>query len=109
MMINLLQETIDKLIEHGKSIEDVQYVTDGQYRTTWEEFAEVANQEYYNGYGGAAVELCLKIVGNSFWLERHEYDGSEWWSYKTQPVRPENKGPVSVFNDLAYAKMTSTK
>lgn len=25
------------------------------------------------------------VVGKDFWLERGEYDGSEWWSFKTTP------------------------
>ena len=27
----------------------------------------------------------LKNLGRDFWLERHEYDGSEWWEYKSIP------------------------
>lgn len=31
----------------------------------------------------------LTLVGEDFWLERKEYDGQEWWEYKTTPIKPE--------------------
>ena len=33
--------------------------------------------------------MDLLIVGKDFWLERVEYDGSEWWEFKTMPREPE--------------------
>lgn len=42
---------------------------------------------YDNGYGGQ--ELFGYIVfTDGTWLERAEYDGSEWWTYKQIPPRP---------------------
>jgi hypothetical protein len=29
--------------------------------------------------------LKIIVVGKDWWLERHEYDGSEWWEFKTMP------------------------
>ena len=50
------------------------------------------NIEYDDGYGGQ--ELYGTIVFNDgTWLERGEYDGSEWWAYKNTPT------PDTVFND----------
>jgi hypothetical protein len=40
----------------------------------------------------------LEIVGDDWWLERHEYDGAEWWEYKTKPSMPE-----SIVTDLDTA------
>jgi len=48
----------------------------------WENFKEVANVEYDSGFGSPQVAEDLIIMGSDFWLERHEYDGSEWWEYK---------------------------
>lgn len=31
---------------------------------------------------------CGKTEDDVLWLERHEYDGSEWWEYKTMPTEP---------------------
>ena len=31
-----------------------------------------------------ALEVAedLVVVGDNWWIERHEYDGNEWWEYK---------------------------
>lgn len=87
--MNLLQETINKLAEHGKSVSDVKWVGDENIHTTWENFANIANVNYYNGFGGQEVAVDLLIVGDNWWMERHEYDGSEWWEFKQLPTKPQ--------------------
>ena len=95
-MINLLKETIEKLNQNNKKEEDVICVyckisswnmdeKDKEYKTTFELFKKYADFSYDDGYGGNEILLGLKIIGNDFWLERGEYDGSEWWNYKTFP------------------------
>lgn len=83
--MNLLKETIEILKENKKEPEDVVAIIDGEFRTSWENFVEIADFEYDDGFGGSEICEILKIVGKDFWLERHEYDGSEWWEYKTMP------------------------
>ena len=69
---------------------------------TWEEFAKLANKKYDNGYGGNEVPLDLIVVGKDWWLERHEYDGAEWWEFKKLPVKPKQKiEPFAVFRNQA--------
>jgi len=93
---NLLQETISNITEHDRSVDDVQYVSRSTSGwddiepewCTWEEFASRADFEYYAGYGGEEINTSLKVVGSNWWLERHEYDGSEWWEFKTMPMKP---------------------
>ena len=95
-MINFLEETIDMLKDCGKTEDDVLWVgrcedwSSGcpDVKNTWEWFKSKANFEYDNGYGGEEIPLSLVVVGKNFWLERHEYDGSEWWEYKTMPTEP---------------------
>lgn len=95
-MINFLEETLDMLKDCGKTEDDVIWVgrcedwTSGypDVKNTWEWFKSKANFEYDNGYGGAEIPLSLVVVGEDFWLERHEYDGSEWWEYKRMPTEP---------------------
>lgn len=42
--------------------------------------------EYDNDYG--CQELFGMILTNkNSWLERGEYDGSEWWEYRTIPLK----------------------
>lgn len=98
----LLQETIEELKDHGKTPKDVRwcgktawaendYAKEEKYYFTWEEFAEVSNFEYEGGFGIKEILLDLVIAGDDFWLERHEYDGAEWWEFKTLPSRPDKK------------------
>ena len=87
--MNLLEETLEILEQHGKKPEDVKWCGSPEYGWfTWDEFAKVADVEYDNGYGAAKVADDLLVVGEDWWLERHEYDGSEWWVFKTLPVKP---------------------
>jgi len=83
--MNLLQETLDDLKELGLCPENVDFVTDGKVSMSWKDFVEVANFDYDEGFGGNEIYLGLKIVGDNWWLERREYDGSEWWEYKKKP------------------------
>lgn len=39
--------------------------------------------------GTEEVATDLLVVGDGWWLERHEYDGSEWWEHKALPAKPE--------------------
>ena len=83
----LLVETINTLNENGKTSEDVRFVQSPKRSFSWGEFAALADRAYNSGYGGNEVLLELVVVGDVWWLERREYDGSEWWEYKECPKR----------------------
>ena len=105
-MTNLLSETLIILTEHNKKPEDVRWVgvnhtkpwskENGWAIGSWEEFVRLANFVYDSSYGGNEIKLGLVVVGDDWWLERHEYDGSEWWEFKTLPVRPVAARPLTV-------------
>lgn len=99
--VNLLEETLNDLKESDKTSEDVHWVgsRDGKYAISWQEFEKIADDEYYDGYGGQEVATDLVVVGDDWWLERHEYDGAEWWEYKTMPIRLEDAVPFSKVID----------
>lgn len=82
--MNLLTETIEDIKESGHSIKDVHFIgsKDGKYSITWQEFEQLADIEYDNGYGApeVATDLIIQFTDRSY-LQRNEYDGSEWWSY----------------------------
>lgn len=87
-MINFLQETKEVLEKYNKTFDDIIFVADcfHQLRISPEEFIRRAeNIIYDNGYGLEEINTALVVVGKDFWLERHEYDGSEWWEYKSIP------------------------
>lgn len=66
---------------------------------TWDEFAEAAGCEYFRGYGPVYVRPNLVVVGRDWWLERHEYDGSESWKFKRLPVRADRVKPPTNLCD----------
>lgn len=96
-MINLLEETKKVLKEHEKTFDDVLWVGTGDYYIDVQRFIELADKKYNNSYGTEYVNTDLHVVGTDWWLERHEYDGSEWWEYKTIPIKPNEKTDFSIF------------
>jgi hypothetical protein len=90
--MNLLSETLDYLANCGKTRSDVRWIGSTNYGYfDWEHFVKIANIEYDSGYGAAEVARDLVVVGDDWWLERKEYDGSEWWDFKKLPIKPQNK------------------
>lgn len=51
----------------------------------YEEFLEKLNFEYDAGYGGQELFGTVWLMEEGTWLERGEYDGSEWWDYRKCP------------------------
>jgi hypothetical protein len=92
MFVNFLEETIRVLANNGKSVDDVYFVTDTDVWCTWKEFSEKANFRYDKGYGAVEINETLYIVGDNWWLERWEYDGSEGWTFQRPIKRPKNHG-----------------
>lgn len=95
-MDNLLRETIEELASYELTPADVRWVgsQSGDYSCTWVEFAEIANIEYSDGYGTQLIAKDLVVVGDGWWLERHEYDGSEWWEHKSLPKQADYPRPI---------------
>ena len=87
-MKNLKEETLNCLRKHGKAEKDVRWVGTKGREIQIDVFWKEADREYDDGYGGAEVNELLMVVGDDWWLERHEYDGAEWWEYKERPSRP---------------------
>lgn len=90
-MQNLLSETLSCLKDNGKTEQDVVFCTDGNGYFSFDKFKEVCNIKYDSGYGGQEINASLMVVGRDWWLERAEYDGSEWWEFKSKPLKPKHK------------------
>jgi len=86
-MSNLLKETIQELLDNGKVPNDVKWVGNNKIWFTWEEFSKIADFTYDHSYGIQKIKEELVVVGDDWWLERMEYDGSEWWEFKTFPLQ----------------------
>lgn len=100
--MNLLQETIRALHENGKLPRDVEWVGNKAGYITWQEFEKLADRDYDDGYGQQFVNPSLVVVGDSWWLERHEYDGSEWWEFKTLPRKGKHIKFTQVISNEEY-------
>lgn len=88
--MNLLNETLNILKENGETPADVRWVgrESANAKCSWDDFSKQADFEYNNGYGWQEIPADLVAVGDNWWLERAEYDGSEWWEFKTIPKEP---------------------
>jgi hypothetical protein len=108
---NLYDETCEILARNGKAIEDIQWVSLGGSR--WgsvASFSKAAREFTYDpGYGGQEVNSELVLVGPDFWLERNEYDGSEWWEYKAYPGAPDEDNFVEEIGEFDLAEEYSDR
>ena len=96
-MANLWEETIGVLKDHSLTWDDVdEVILEGDCVIRKENFEEVARRTNYdNGFGCAEIRSDLVIVGWNWWLERREYDGSEWWELKIKPYIPNDTKEVT--------------
>jgi hypothetical protein len=98
MMTNLLEETKDDIVGWKHTLAQVAWVgsRNGRYAVSWESFVKIANIEYHSGYGSQEVAHDLVVVfTDGSWMERHEYDGSESWTYNKTPIRRTDSKPFS--------------
>ena len=87
-MTNLWEETLKILDENGKTFDDVLFIQGNDFQITKGNFEEVAKKsDYYSGYGAQHIAKDLVLVGEDWWIERNEYDGMEWWDFKSIPIR----------------------
>lgn len=120
--MNLFEETDRKIHEvAGKTWGDITWIGISDKTEMWDdatnsyipipacefdiwEFIEVANTiEYDAGYGTQEINKHLVIVfEDGSWLERAEYDGSEWWEYKDTPQRPGKHRDGRSIKDIVY-------
>lgn len=88
MHVNLWKETIDILSEYGKTFDDVLFIQGDDFGITKDNFETVAKRTNYDNASGAQrIARDLVLVGEDWWIERGEYDGSEWWDFKTMPLK----------------------
>ena len=86
--MNLLKETIDELAAQGKTLNDIEWIGNRHFQLPLDDLHRLFDVDYDNGYGGTEIAYDLLVVGDGWWLERHEYDGKEWWAYYEPPVKP---------------------
>jgi hypothetical protein len=105
--MNLKKETLDVLLENGKTPQDIRWIGTREYKIPIELFWKLADEEYDNGCGSTEVAVNLVIVGDGWWLDRREYDGSEWWEYNADIEEPsETKEVNTIINCDSYINET---
>ena len=109
-LTNLYNETLEALRGLDKTFNDVKLIMieyqDQTELINKDDFIEVSKTiNYDSDYGMPEINEELKIVGEDWWLERKEYDGSEGWVYKETPkVHQANRTVLkSDIRDLLYA------
>lgn len=99
---NCLGEVLQALRSRNKGPEDVRFVTDGASSCTWEVFAWKANR-VYDTMDVNAINLDLKIVGDTWWLQRETIEycgyGSFWKFYELPKVTPISSVAPVVFTE----------
>ena len=86
-MNNLLAETKLALTEHDYRPDHIVTITNEEgERITWQRFAEVADRDYYSGFGVQEVQpIAIHMVDGAVFF-RNEYDGAEWWEFVPGPI-----------------------
>jgi hypothetical protein len=92
-IVNLLEETLEKLARCGLTTSDVRWVgwSNGWQVVDWPIFVDFANREYDNQSPTLQVHHQLVIVGQDWWLERDLVIDSdtgnqqEEWVYRSMP------------------------
>ncbi|NLP34788.1 MAG: hypothetical protein GX359_06265 [Clostridiales bacterium] len=106
-MTNLLEETLEILRDNGKSFDDVVWIGSPDGYIAKELFLKLADVCYNNSFGGQEIAEDLLIVGEDWWMERCEYDGSEWWEFKTMPVKPKDELHPTRLNNGLWDKLVA--
>lgn len=90
-LTNFRRETVNFMKNHKQCIENVDYIIVRKDKLIDKDsFFRVINKlSYDSGFGGHVIDLSLYIVfKDGSWMERSEYDGSEWWEYKSKLEKP---------------------
>lgn len=97
-MSNLLRETIETMTDAGLTPDDVVFIGSAAsgHVCTWAEFQTLADVDYDAGYGSAQVapDLEIRFRDGSF-MDRGEYDGSEWWEMHRTFAEPTETRPIA--------------
>ena len=86
---NAKQELLSTLKDINKTIDDISdmvFIDKRDYGHTVIKDIDNLDFDYDSGYGLQELGGVVVFKDGS-WLERGEYDGSEWWEYKKTPTK----------------------
>lgn len=70
----------------------------------FDNFLKFMDREYNSGYGGQEI-YGIVYCENGIWMDRGEYDGSEWWQVNQYPDMRNHFDEVVVLRYLRYKKI----
>lgn len=95
---DIIQETKDYIDALGYGKEDIQWIGGRDFTIPINNFWNSKPQMYDSGYGTQEVAPDLIIAFKDHtWIQREEYDGSEWWEYYRYPLMPLRIESVNKF------------
>lgn len=113
MDVDLIQETKDFMAAFGYTKQDIQWIGGRDFTIPISDFWNSKPQIYNAGYGSQEVAMDLTIVfKDGSWMEREEYDGSEWWVHRRCPSMPLRIESVKKFTapyDSSLARINGLK
>lgn len=99
--MNLYEEVVIVLKKYEKTVNDIKFISLKEKSVDINQFLQIAKVTIYdNGFGLPEIDESLMIVGDDWWLERHSYDGTEWFEFKRLPSMPNEKIEVLAKVDL---------
>lgn len=75
-------------VEYGKSEQKVFSLRERHSTIELDDFLNSLDFDYDSGYGSQKLFGTVWLSDDT-WLERGEYDGSEWWEHRERPPIPE--------------------
>lgn len=75
------------IIKNPDKFADIIILRENWGTDDWLAFLELLDFNYDSGYGQQELMGCVWFTDET-WLERGEYDGAEWWEYRSTPIVP---------------------
>lgn len=80
------------VIKHHRGYSEAEHRTyvlsEGHSTVELDAFLDSLDFNYNNGFGGQELFGTVWLTDGT-WMERGEYDGSEWWEHRERPSIPE--------------------
>lgn len=70
----------------------------------YDDLLKFLDREYNNGYGGQEL-FGIIYCEDGVWIDRGEYDGSEWWNLNKYPNLSDNFDKVDILRYERYNKL----